>query len=73
MTDVTRIYEQTIRSLPTADRLRLATMILNDIPPQAVVDYQDSWDESDQRDASLYSLQRAARSLGEEPEDAGAQ
>ena len=35
---VREIYEQAIKPLPAADRLRLATLILNDIPPQAVVD-----------------------------------
>ena len=47
---VNQIYEQTIRPLSMADRLRLAALILNDIPPHAVVDYSDEWSEEDLRD-----------------------
>jgi hypothetical protein len=36
--NVYELYEQTIKSLPAAERLRLAVLILNDIPPQSVVD-----------------------------------
>jgi hypothetical protein len=64
------IYGQVIKPLPVSQRLRLATMILNDIPPQAVVDYSEEWTEEDMRDASLYSFRRAAKSLGEEAKDA---
>jgi hypothetical protein len=60
------IYGQVIKSLPVSQRLRLATMILNDIPPRAVVDYSEEWTEEDMRDAMLYSFRRAAKSLGEE-------
>ncbi len=35
---VNEIYQQSIKSLPTADRLQLARMILNDIPAQSFVD-----------------------------------
>jgi hypothetical protein len=35
--NVHELYEQTIKSLPAAERLRLAVLILNDIPPQSVV------------------------------------
>ncbi len=47
---VAQLYEQTIKPLPAAERLRLAVLILNDIPPQAVVDYSDEWSEEDYRD-----------------------
>ncbi|MGH8064158.1 MAG: hypothetical protein ACRERE_02740 [Candidatus Entotheonellia bacterium] len=47
---VNQIYEQTIKLLSMADRLRLAALILNDIPPHAVVDYSDEWSEEDLRD-----------------------
>ncbi len=42
---VDQIYEQTVKPLSMADRLRLAALILNDIPPHAVVDYSDEWSE----------------------------
>ena len=47
---VNQIYEQTIKPLSMADRLRLAALILNDIPPHAVVDYSDEWSEEELRD-----------------------
>ena len=64
------IYTQVVKPLPLPERLKLATMILNDIPPQAVVDYSEEWTREDIRDAMLYSFRRAAKSLGEEMEDA---
>jgi hypothetical protein len=42
---VQEIYEQSIKPLSTADRFQLATMVLGDIPPQAVVDYRADWTE----------------------------
>jgi hypothetical protein len=56
---IQEMYEQSIRPLPAPDRLRLATLILNEIPPLAVVDYSDEWTEEDMRDLTLYSLRRA--------------
>jgi hypothetical protein len=64
------IYYQVVKPLPPSERLKLATLVLNDIPPQAVVDYSEEWTEEDMRDAALYSLRRAARSFGEEVDDA---
>lgn len=45
--NVQDLYEQTIKSLPASERLRLAVLILNDIPPQSVVDASESWTEED--------------------------
>ena len=45
--NVHELYEQTIKSLPASERLRLAVLILNDIPPQSVVDASESWTEED--------------------------
>jgi len=47
---VQQIHDQTIRSLPAADRLRLAKLILSDIPPQCVVDYREEWTDKDHGD-----------------------
>ena len=52
---VNEIYQQSIKSLPTADRLQLAKMILNDIPAESFVDYDDSWSDEDLRDVTLAS------------------
>ena len=48
--NVHELYEQTIKSLPAAERLRLAVLILNDIPPLSVVDDSESWTEEDLQD-----------------------
>ncbi len=69
---VEQLYEQAVKPLPNADRLRLATLILNDISPQAVTNYSDEWSEEDLREATRHSLQRAASSFGEEDENASA-
>ena len=66
---VQEIYEQTIQPLPASDRLHLATLILNGIPPRAVVDYGDDWSEEDIREATRFSLERATASFGEDEAD----
>jgi hypothetical protein len=50
MMNVQEFYEQTIKILPTAQRLRLAALILNDIAPSSEVDESDSWTEEDLQD-----------------------
>lgn len=66
--NIQEIYEQTIKSLPAADRLRLAVMILTDIPPQAVVDYRDEWTEEDYRDFNRASWARIEQHVEEDDE-----
>jgi hypothetical protein len=51
-TVVQDIYDRTIKVLPAAQRLALATLILNDISPQSVVDYSEQWSEEDYCDFS---------------------
>jgi hypothetical protein len=63
---IAELYDSSIKTLPISARLQLAARILNDIPPQAVVDYQTEWSEQDQQDASAYSLWRAAASFDED-------
>ena len=63
------LYRETIRLLPAADRLRLATMILNDIPPQSVIDYSEDWSDEDLRDFRTAGLRHIDTVLGDE-EDA---
>lgn len=65
------IYSQVVRSLPPSERLKLATLILNDIPPQAVVDYREEWTEEDYRDFAAASWGYTARKLEEGEQDAG--
>ena len=66
---VDELYEDTIKTLPAADRLRLAALILNDIPPQSVVDYRDEWSDEDLRDFSAAGWKHIEQELGNE-EDA---
>jgi hypothetical protein len=49
---IEQLYERTIRPLPTAERLRLATLILEGIPPESVADYSDGWSDEDLADFS---------------------
>ncbi len=62
---IQEIYEQSIRTLPAAERLRLAALILNDIPPEAVVDYREEWGEEDYRDSSRATWAHINRTLPE--------
>ena len=50
MQTIQELYEQSVRIRPAAERLQLATMILNDIPPQSVADYSETWTEEDIED-----------------------
>lgn len=70
MTTPEQVYDRTIKPLSAGERLRLARMILNDLPDEALVDYNDDWSEDDLRDATRYSLQRAAVLMEGEAEDA---
>jgi hypothetical protein len=66
MTNVERLYEQAIKPLSAADRLRLAAIILREIPPEYVVDYSDAWTDQDQHEFTAATWRHAGRSLGEE-------
>ena len=64
--NVQDLYEQRIKSLSAADRLRLAVLILNDIPPQSVVDDRESWSEEDLQDFAQASWQQIDQRLEDE-------
>ena len=64
------VYNSAVKPLTVADRLRLATMILNEIPPQALADYQDAWTDEDLRDFSASALNNAPSSKGDEDAEA---
>ena len=49
---VQEMYEQIIGLLPANERLRLAMLILNDIPPQLVLHQSDVWNPKDEQDFS---------------------
>ena len=69
-TTIQEIYTQVIRTLSPAERLRLATLILNDLVQQnaAVVDQSDTWTEQDRLDLAAFSLQYAATLFPESEE-----
>jgi len=67
---VSQIYQETVKPLSAPERLQLVTLILTDFPVEAVVDYSEEWSEGDLRDATSYSLSRAAASFGEGEDDA---
>ncbi|MBL1209113.1 hypothetical protein [Geminocystis sp. GBBB08] len=56
---VQEIYSEVVEILPLDERLRLATMILNDLTNKniSLVNYSDTWTEEDQIDIVNYSLQ----------------
>lgn len=62
---VVDLYNQSIKPLSAADRFRLATLILNDIPPQLVVDASDEWSEEDYRDFNRATWNRIEQAIGE--------
>jgi hypothetical protein len=59
MTTVEQVYDVTVKPLSASERLQLARMILNDIPNESLVDFDDNWSDEDLRDATRYSLLRA--------------
>ena len=60
---LTDIYNQNVKPLSPADRLRLAKLILEDIPAEWVVDYSDEWTEEDYEDFSRNTWQQADSAL----------
>lgn len=64
------IYAQVVKSLPLPERLKLPTVILNDIPPRAVVDYSEEWTEEDCRDFSAASWAYIIKKLDKEEQRA---
>jgi hypothetical protein len=64
------VFTETVRVLPPTERLRLAALILQDLAQSevAVVDSSDAWNEQDQSDLTLFSLQYAAKLYPEEDE-----
>ena len=60
-TTIQEIYTQIIRALPPAERLRLATLILNDLVQNDAggIDKSDTWTEQDQLDLITFSWQYA--------------
>jgi hypothetical protein len=62
------VFTETVRGLPPSERLRLATLILQELAQSdvAVVERSDTWSEEDQRDLTAVALKYAAELYPEE-------
>jgi hypothetical protein len=63
---VEQLYDQSVKPLTTSDRLRLATMILNDISPRSVIDDRDEWSEDDLGEFRKSTWGHIEREIGDE-------
>ncbi|MEH1911748.1 hypothetical protein [Nostoc sp.] len=64
------IYSQVVCNLSPTERLRLATLILNELVEQnlSIIDQSDSWTEQDQLDLASFSLEYATSIFPESEE-----
>ncbi|WP_341731948.1 hypothetical protein [Microcoleus sp. EPA2] len=62
LTNVREVYDRVLSTLSPTNRLRLATLILNDLVQQnlSVVDESETWTEEDKLDVTTFSLQYVA-------------
>lgn len=69
--NLAELYNREIKSLSAADRLRLARLILDDIPPESMVDYREEWNDEDLHDFTRAAVDRWDESSGETSNGAG--
>lgn len=64
------IYAEVTRCLSLTERLKLASLLLNDIAQLDVtaIDQANSWSEVDQREVAAFAWQYAATALPDEDE-----
>ena len=57
------VFAGDVRNLPLGERLRLASLILQELADSgyAVVQQSDSWSEQDEQDLTAFSLEHASR------------
>ena len=57
---INQFYREKVRQLPAGDRLRLASLILDDlsVPDVAVVDSRDEWSEADLQDVTNFAVEQ---------------
>ena len=67
------IYEQGIKQLPSIEKLRLASLILDQLTQSAAaqVDLSDAWSEQDMSDVAAFSMRHAQQAMGEEADAQG--
>ena len=65
-----KIYSQVVCNLSPTERLRLATLILNELVEEnlSIIDQNDTWTEQDQLDLASFSLHYAASIFPESEE-----
>ncbi|MGB6297377.1 MAG: hypothetical protein WBF90_14500 [Rivularia sp. (in: cyanobacteria)] len=71
LTSAQEVYIQVVRNLPPQERLRLATLILNELVEQdssSVINQSDCWTDRDIVDVNNFSLQYAATLFPEDEE-----
>jgi hypothetical protein len=56
--NLAELYNREIKSLSAADRLRLARLILDDIPPQSMIDFSEEWNDEDLKDFTRAAVDR---------------
>ena len=66
-TSAQEIYTQAVRNLPPSERLRLATLILNELveQPSSEIEESETWTEQDQNDLLNFSLQYTTTALSD--------
>lgn len=69
--NLAELYNREIKSLSAADRLRLARLILEDIPPQSLLDFSEEWNDQDLRDFTQTAVDRWDEAPGEPSNGAG--
>ncbi len=69
-TTIQEVYARVLSTLSPTERLRLATLILNDLVQKnlSVVDESETWTEEDKLDVTAFSLQYAATIFPENEE-----
>jgi len=68
MINAKQLYEETVRNMPLAERLRLATLILEEVSRSAgIVEFRDEWSDEDLRDATVATMRLALEDEDEEP------
>jgi hypothetical protein len=70
MTTAQEVFAEAVRVLPPTERLRLATLLLQDLTqsPMTIVDSSETWSEHDRNDLTSFSLRYAATLYPEEDE-----
>lgn len=59
------VYSTTVTSLPPAEQLRLASLILSGLSSSSEkIEYSDSWSDEDLQDLTAFSVDHASKTVG---------